>query len=411
MKKITRYKYLEQIRPYYDSDLIKAITGIRRCGKSEILKQIISEVVKSGIKDDHIIDIDLESMEYIDVRTIKQLFDAVNGKIKDDEKYYIFIDEIQNIKGFETAVCAMRDSLNCSIFVTGSNSKLLYGKLQEKLTGRVKEFDVWPFTYIEYLEYFKINNKELPSNPFDDYLKFGGMPQRFEENGPENVVKYLKNLHKSIIKKDVFSNHKRVNQTQFQTIANYISSTSGRLFSALSIAKQMKNQNGEEDVRSFSNIINNYADYLNESFLIRECLPFYLKGKERLNGTRKFYSADVGIRNALGNALDVDVTFALEGILFNEFKSRGFDVYYGKLRDGKEIDFVLAKDFKKCLVQVTYLLNSDEVKEREFGAFKNIDNACPKYVLSLDTVDMSRDGITNINIIDYLLGKVDLNLS
>ena len=411
MKTIKREKYLSRIRPYYESPLIKVITGIRRCGKSEILKQIREEIKNKGVNDDHIIVLDLESIQCRNIKNIEKLEDAISERIIDEKKYYIFIDEIQNIPKFEVGIAAIRNSINCSLFVTGSNSKLLSGKLQDRLTGRAKEFEVYPFTYSEYLEYKKVNNIEFTPDDFRDYLYFGGMPQRFEESNETEVRKYLKGLHSSIIKKDVYGIHKKIDETQFKNVAEYISSTSGRLFSALSAAKTLKNNLNKEEQRSFSNLINKYAEYLKECYLISECRPAYLKGKARLNGTRKFYSMDVGIRNSLGNAYDFDDTFALEGVIYNELLSRGYEVYYGKLRENAEIDFVAMKDGKKCLIQVSYLINSEEVMKREYGAFSNITDGSPRFVLSLDQHDSSINGITHLNVIDFLLDKTKIHLS
>ena len=411
MKNIIRENYLKQIRPYYESSLIKVITGIRRCGKSEILKQIMNEIKKGGVDESRILYIDLENIMFRQIRSIESLEDFVVSSVNNGSKYYIFIDEIQNIPNFEIGIAAIRNSVNCSLFVTGSNSKLLSGKLQDRLTGRAKEFEIYPFVYSEYIEYKKVNGIALEDDDFDNYLKYGGMPQRFEEDGEKQIRKYLVGLYSSIIKKDVYEMHKRLNRNQFKIIAEYICSTSGRQFSALSIAKAMKSGTSQEEIRSFSNTINDYADYLKECYLITECKPFYLKGKNRLNGTKKFYSIDVGIRNALGNILDIDDTFSLEGILYNEFLYRGYEVYYGRLRDAGEIDFVVVNNTKKCLIQVAYRFDAQATINREYGAFNNITTGSPRYVLSLDRFDSSRNGITHLNIVDFLLGKVDISFS
>jgi len=410
MESIIREQYLIRIRPYYDSDLIKVITGIRRCGKSIILNQIINEIKTKGVDEDRIIYLDLEGISGRDITDRRSLEDYISQRIKKDDKYYIFIDEIQNLPEFEIAIASIRVSFNSSLFVTGSNSKLLSGKLQDRLTGRAKEFEIYPFTYSEYLEYKKINNIPLSNDDFKDYLTFGGLPQRFNENNDVEVRKYLIGLYDSIIKKDVFDNHIRVNKNVFKQVAKYVLSTSGRLFSALSVAKGIKKNATNKEVKSFSATINNYADYLKECYLILECEPFYLKGKERLNGSRKFYVIDVGLRNALGNVLDLDDTFALEGIIHNELLYRGYEVKYGKLRDG-EIDFVAIKNNKKCFIQVAYKIDTEEVRTREYGAFKNIKDGSPRFVFSLDEFDSSNNGITQINIVDFLLNKVDISLS
>jgi len=405
---ILREAYLEKIRPFYDSQYIKVITGIRRCGKSELLKQIMAELRSRGILESQIICLDLEGVSGEGITTRKKLEKALTKKIITKEKYYIFIDEIQHVKKFEVAIASIRVSFNCSLFVTGSNSKLLRGKLQDRLTGRAKEFEIHPFTYSEVLEYKKKNGIPLSSDDFQDYLQWGGMPQRFEEPNEDGTREYLLSLYQSIVKKDVFDQHKRINKTWFKTISDYVMSNSGSLFSALSLAKYLKDQLPKnKDPRSEAATISQYADYLLECYFLSECRPYYLKGKAALKGVRKFYPVDVGLKNALSTGIQFDESFALEGIVFNELVYRGYSVRYGKLRDG-EIDFVAFKGKKKCLIQVADRITDQKTFDREYGAFKNIDDASPKYVFSLDEKDTSNNGITHLNIIDFLLGKTDI---
>ena len=410
MENILRNKYLARIRPYYESNLIKAITGVRRCGKSVILSQIIDEI-RNSVDSAHIIIIDLESIDGRKINTCEKLENKISNLIKDKDKYYIFIDEIQNIKNFEVSLAAIRVSFNCSIFVTGSNSKLLSGKLQDKLTGRAKEFEVLPFTFSEYIEFKQMNHLPIDyDDDFMDYLKFGGMPQRFNESNEMEVRRYLKGIFDSIIEKDVFGTHKKINKNEFKRVANYVLSESGKSFSSMSAAKALERGISNEEARSKSITINNYLDYLTECYLITECQPHYQKGKERLNGTRKYYPVDTGMKNSLGAIVDIDETFSLEGVIYNELISRGYEVFYEKLRDG-EIDFTLVNGNKKCFIQVSYYMENESTLNREYGAFDKVRDNSPKYVFSLDKKDTSRNGITHINIIDFLLNKVDLIFS
>ena len=410
MENILRNKYLARIRPYYESNLIKAITGVRRCGKSVILSQIIDEI-RNSVDSAHIIIIDLESIEGRKINTCEKLENKISNLIKDKDKYYIFIDEIQNIKNFEVSLAAIRVSFNCSIFVTGSNSKLLSGKLQDKLTGRAKEFEVLPFTFSEYIEFKQMNHLPIDyDDDFMDYLKFGGMPQRFNESNEMEVRRYLKGIFESIIEKDVFGTHKKINKNEFKRVANYVLSESGKSFSSMSAAKALERGISNEEARSKSITINNYLDYLTECYLITECQPHYQKGKERLNGTRKYYPVDTGMKNSLGAIVDIDETFSLGGVIYNELISRGYEVFYEKLRDG-EIDFTLVNGNKKCFIQVSYYMENESTLNREYGAFDKVRDNSPKYVFSLDKKDTSRNGITHINIIDFLLNKVDLIFS
>lgn len=407
---ILREDYLKKIRPFYDSKYIKAITGVRRCGKSELLLQIINEIKNMGVEPDHIIVFDLEGKSGEGITTRKKLENRLDKLIKDDKKYYVFIDEVQHIAKFEEAIASVRVSYNCSIFVTGSNSKLLHGKLQDRLTGRAKEFEIFPFTYRETLRYKQANGIAVTENDFDEFIEFGGMPQRYEEIDDNGIRQYLTDLYNSIIKKDVYGVHKKISKKDFENVSKYIISTTGKLFSALSIAKYLKNTLTSDEQKKFSETVNNYAKYLEECYFLTECRPFYLKGKEALNGTKKYYAIDTGLRNALGNVLELDDTFALEGIIHNELLYRGYEVRYGKMTDG-EIDFVAIKNKKKCLIQVAYSLKDQDTLNREYGAFDKIKDNSPKYVFSLDKKDTSHNGITHINIIDFLLGGVEISLS
>ncbi len=409
-KIIIREDYLAKIRPFYSSKYIKVITGVRRCGKSELLLQIINELKSSGVDEKHIIYLDLESRTGENITTRAGIERKLDQRITDEEKYYIFIDEVQRIKKFEEAIASIRVSYNCSLFVTGSNSKLLHGQMQDRLTGRAKEFEIFPFTYKETIEYKKKNGITIQENDFDEYLEFGGMPQRFEEIDIEGVRNYLTSIYGSIIQKDVFETHKKINKNDFDRVSKYIISTTGKKFSALSIAKYLKQGLPLDKQKAYSETIHNYARYLEECYFLTECKPYYLKGKEALSGVKKYYAIDSGLRSALGNILELDDTFALEGVIYHELLVRGYEVRYGKFPDG-EIDFVAIKNRKKCLIQVSYSLNAQSVFDREYGAFGKIRDNSPKYVMSLDKKDTSNNGITHINIIDFLLGREDIYLS
>lgn len=407
MNIIKREQYLKKIRPYYESDYIKVITGIRRSGKSVILRQIIDEIKNNGVADDHILLYDLEGESGEGIINRKSLEKRLHKDIRDENKYYIFIDEVQHISKFEIAIASVRVSYNCSLFITGSNSKLLHGKLQDRLTGRAKEFIVYPFSYRESCELKSINNIDVDMHSFDDYLKWGGMPQRFLELNEQEIHRYHENVVESIIEKDVFGIHKKIDRNAFSKVASYIMATSGRSFSASSIVSYLYGPLKKKEKESRVRTVLNYAEYLRESFITVGCQSYDLTGKRILNGTEKYYCISTGIRSSFTNTINTDPSFALENIVFMELLVRGYEVYYGKFRNG-EIDFVAVKGSERCLIQVAYLLASEEVVNREFGAFDKIREHCPKYVMSLDPIDMSRNGIKHINIIDWLSGNKDL---
>lgn len=236
------------------------------------------------------------------------------------------------------------------------------------------------------------------------------MPQRFEEISEDGINNYIKGLFYSIIEKDVYGCHKRINKRAFTSIAEYVIGSSGHVFSALNAAKYLKNVLDNPNLKSCSATINNYANYMSECCFISECLPHFIKGREALKGARKFYPIDPALKTVFNKEAEFDDTFSLEIILYNELVVRGYKVNYGKLRNG-EIDFVASKGSKKCYIQLAYMINSQKIFDREYGAYNNISDGFPKYVFSLDKKDTSNNGIIHINLIDFLTHKVDIRLS
>jgi len=410
MKNIKREKYLQKIRPFYTSNYIKAITGIRRCGKSVILQQIIEEIKNNGVDESHILIYNLEGESGEGITTRKALEKRLHKDIKDKDLYYIFIDEVQHIKKFEIAIASVRVTYNCSLFITGSNYKLLHGKLQSALTGRAKEFIIYPFSYQESVEFKKLNNIEINNRDFEDYLKWGGMPQRYLEVDESGIHDYYTNLVSSIIEKDVFGNHSKIDRESFNNVASYILAASGRQFSSPNVVNYVYGNLNKSAKENLIRNVTNYAKYLSESFLTIPCKSFNLNGKRILKGIKKYYCVSSGIKTSFTNTISFDPSFALEEIVFMELLTRGYEVYIGDFRNG-EIDFVVLKNNAVCYIQVAYLLISKDTQEREFGVYDKIKLNGNKYVMSLDTIDMSHNGIKHLNIVDWLSGKVDLTLS
>jgi len=412
MKILKRERYLAKIRPWYDKNFILALTGIRRCGKSELLKQIQEEILASGVPQNHILSFDLEGKSgkgLVDLDSVEKKLDTL---IKDDKRYYVFLDEVQHIKNFEEVLAYIRDSYNAALFVTGSNSKLLHGKLQDRLTGRAKEFVIHPFSYEESREFRERNNLPIldsPNKDLLDYLVYGGMPQRYDGT-EEDVYPYLKGIYSSIVEKDIFLNHKGMNKDLFKRVSQYLISSSGRVFSALTLAKTLNPSLPIEKLKNQANVLTNYAQYCLESYFLEACSPYYLQGKEALSGAKKFYAVDTGLRNALSSDnRGFDIGFSLENAVFLELVSRGYEVSYGKLRKG-EVDFVVSKNRKHCFIQVCYLLSSQETKEREFKPLEKIESRSPCFVISMDEADLSENGVGHLNAFDFFTGKKDIVL-
>jgi len=405
--KLKRELYLTQIRPFYESDIIKVITGVRRAGKSVLLKIITEELVVYGVDDSHIIYINLEDMDYEYIQNASDLNKEIKSRIQDEKKYYIFLDEIQHVTDFEKALASFRATLNVSLFVTGSNSTLLSGELATLLTGRTVEFEILPFSFAELKEYLEINNKPFSEDLFYDYLKWGGFPLRFDYADETAIRRYLGNLYESIVNRDIIKKSGNMDKKQFMDISIYILANTGKEFSADNICTYYEHQNNKPIARR---TIYNYLDKMKKAYLIHGVSRYNIIGKAALKNREKYYAVDMGFRTINTNTINFEDTFFLENIIYNELLTRGYHVFTGKTYKG-EIDFVAIKDGKKCFIQVSYLLASAETIKREFGAYDKITDASPKYVLSLDKIDMSQNGIVHMNILDFLLHEKDLMLT
>ena len=404
---IKRTKYLDLIRRFYDSSLIKVLTGIRRCGKSVLLSQIKEEIKETyNIDEDHIISINFEDVSFTNLRNYIKLNNFIIKKIKDKNKYYIFLDEIQNVRNFEKTLASLKATQNVSIFVTGSNSKLLSGRLSSLLVGRCKEFKILPFSYTEFLQYYKENNLPLPLQPLNNYIRLGGMPQRFDYDNEDDVKDYLISLFNGIIDKDICNSRSNINKENFTTLAKYIISNATKEFSATSISDYFNKMNNGNITREN---IYRYLEKLEQACLISRVKRYDIASKRTLKLIEKHFVIDNGFFLACSQSNNILISHALENLIYNELIYRGYEIKIGKTYKG-EIDFVVTKNNTKCFIQVAYLLSDESIIKREFSAFSSIKDSAPKYVFSLDQFDMSQDGIKHINIEDFLLNKIDIVL-
>lgn len=395
------------IRPYYEADLIKVITGVRRAGKSVILESIRDELFSSGIDANHIVYINLEDMDYEGILYASDLNREIKAHIVDSGRYYLFIDEIQHVDKFEKALASFRATLNASIFVTGSNSQLLSGELATLLTGRTVEFEILPFSFSEMKEYFALLNLPFNDDMIYDYLKWGGFPVRFDFREEADIQRYLTNLYVGILNRDILTKKSRIDRKIFMDIAKYVLSNAGKEFSAENIMEYYEKKNH----RSVSQrTVYNYIEKMQKAFLIHPVQKYDIAGKTALQSKQKYYAVDTGFRTIHTNTINYEDTFFLENLIYNELLFQGFTVFTGKTHKG-ELDFVAIRNGKKCFIQVSYLMSSQSTIDREFGAFSPITDASPKYVLSLDKVDLSRNGIAHINIVDFLLHRQFLALT
>ncbi len=399
---IIRNNYLSKIRPFYDVDLIKVITGIRRSGKSVILNQIIDEIKNNGIDEKHIIYINFESKEYSFIKNDDDLYKYIKEKIIDKKKYYMFFDEIQNVEKWELAVNSFKSDYkeNVSIFITGSNSDLLSGELATHIAGRYVSFKVLPFSFSEVcnLKEYNDKNKYELEQDFEDYMRWGGMPQRFIFDNEEQIRTYLIDIYNSIVIKDIIERFKIKDIDLFNRILEYILSTPAQTFSAENLAKFFESENRGVT----KNTLYNYLEYMNKALLINKVDRYDIRGKRILNGKYKYYLTDLGLGRIMNVSKKEQIGAYIENIIYNELIYRGYDVKIGSLDNG-EVDFVALKDGKKEYYQACYILSDENTIEREFNTYNNIEDNYPKYVISMDKVDMSRNGIIHKNIIEWLL--------
>ena len=398
---IKRELYMRRIRPFINTELIKVMTGIRRCGKSVMLELIKQELVESGINPSQFISINFEDMRYDHLHTAKVLHEEITKRVSQIEgRAYLFFDEIQEVTDWEKCINSFRVGLNCDIYITGSNAKLLSGELATYLGGRYVEFIIYPFSFAEFLELYRpIAPEASIQNCFQKYLVSGGMPYlaniRYET---EPSRQYLTDLFNSVQLKDIVKRNKIRDVDLLERIIAYVMTNIGTTFSATSLVKFFKN---EQRTVSAETILN-YIRYCCDAYLFYQVKREDLPGKQILSSNEKYYIADHGIREAVFGGNTQSIQLILENIVYMELLRRGYNVTIGMVGD-KEIDFVCTRQADKIYIQVTYLLASDETISREFGVYDNIRDNYPKYVVSLDEFDMSRNGIKHRNIRDFLL--------
>lgn len=400
---VKRETYMKRIRPFIGTDLIKVMTGIRRCGKSVMLDLIKEELAESGVEPQQFISINFENMDNARLQTAEALHDEIVNRAKAVEgKVYLFFDEIQEVENWEKCINSLRVSLDCDIYVTGSNAKLLSGELSTHLGGRYVEFVIYPFSFAEFLELFRTVAADEPvQKSFQKYLLFGGMPYlaniRYED-APSRL--YLHDLFNSVQLKDVVARNKVRDVDLLERIISYATVNVGTTFSATSIAKFLKNERRTVAPET----ILNYLKYCCDAYLFYRVKREDLQGKQVLSTGEKYYVADHGIREAVFGGNFRDINLILENVVYLELLRRGYRVTVGRVRD-KEIDFVCERQDERLYVQVCYLLAPDETVRREFGAYDAIRDNYPKYVVSMDELDMSRNGIKHRNVRDFLLAE------
>lgn len=400
---IKREFYMARIRPFIDGDLIKVLTGIRRSGKSVMLELIKDELRARGVTEEQLVAFNFEDMRNAQLCTAEALHDelvrraaSIKGKI------YFFFDEIQEVERWERCVNSLRVEMDCDIYITGSNAKLLSGELATYLAGRYVEFIIYPFSFSEFLAlYHSVEPDADTRTCFDRYLTFGGMPYlanlRFDETA---CRQYLRDLFNSVELKDIVKRNNVRDVDMLERIIAYVTANIGTTFSSTAISKYLKN----EGRRVSPETVLNYLKACSDAFLFYQVRRQDLQGKKILTVNEKYYVADHGIREAVIGGNMRDINLVLENIVFMEALRRGYSVTVGKVGE-REIDFVCERHGEKCYIQVTYLLAAEETVQREFGVYEHVQDNFPKYVVSLDEFDMSRNGVRHYNIRDFLLAE------
>lgn len=388
---IIREHYIEKVRPFYDSDLIKIITGIRRCGKSVILEQIMDEI---GRTSDNIIYLNFEDKRVsANITNAEKLLSYVEER-KKDGKCYLFFDEVQTLDEWQD-VCKTLRLYGYSVFITGSNSKLLSGEFTKELSGRYVAFRVRPFVYKEICAYCK----ELGITPsVTDYLIWGGFPKRFEFSSPEARDRYLSDLNDTIVFNDLIGRYKIRKHELFKNLTDYILRSNARIFSANSVREYLKRERENCSV----NTIIKYLGYLEEAYIIERIKPYSSKTKSELSYYAKIYDADVCFNSMRCLGERYDITHNLENIVYNELIYMGHELYVYN-NNGKEIDFAATKNGKRYYIQVAYSVAEEKTWQREFEAFKNMDNLCEKILITNDDIDYSTSAVRHIKLKDFLL--------
>ncbi|MCD8009544.1 MAG: ATP-binding protein [Lachnospiraceae bacterium] len=398
---IKRETYMSRIRPFIGTDLVKVLTGIRRSGKSVMLDLIQEELAENGVERRQFIALNFEDMSNAPLCTAMALHEEILRRVQQiSGKVYLFFDEIQEVEGWERCINSLRVELDCDIYITGSNAKLLSGELATYLAGRYVEFVIYPFSFAEFTELYHSVYLEADTRQcFSRYLTLGGMPYlsnlRYEDMA---CRQYLRDLFNSVELKDIVKRNHIRDVDMLERIISYITANIGTTFSSTTISKYLKSEGRSVATET----VLNYIRACTDAFLFYQVKRQDLQGKKILTVNEKYYVADHGIREAVFGQNQRDIQLVLENIVYMELLRRGYTVTVGKV-DDKEIDFVCEDHGDKLYVQVAYLLASEETVRREFGAFSGIRDNFPKYVVTLDEFDMSRDGIKHRNIRDFLL--------
>lgn len=403
---IKRDNYINEIKKFMNKPIVKVITGMRRSGKSIILKLLSQELIENGVEKKNIIEINFESLMFSELTEFKKLYTYIMEKAQELQgKIYIFLDEIQEVEHWEKAINSLMVDLDCDIYITGSNANLLSSELATYIAGRYVEIKIYPLSFKEYIEFAKVeNSSQTLSNEeyFEQYLKFGGLPaiHNFDYD-KDTIYQYLEDIYNSVLLKDVIARNGIRDIELLERIVLYVLDNIGNTFSAKNISDFLKSQ-GRKLSRE---TVYNYLKALENAYIISRVQRYDIKGKSILETQEKFYLTDLGLRHTKLGYRANDIAGYLENIIYLELLRRKYTINIGKLGT-KEIDFIGTLRDEKLYIQVSYLLASPETIEREFSPLKSVQDNYPKYVLSMDNLEnYNIDGIIREKIIDFLLNE------
>ncbi len=396
---VLRKRYIEKTKPFINQDIIKVFVGVRRSGKTVLLSQIKNILIEDGVSRENFIEINMESMKFSHIRQAEELYEYVSRKIGQIAgKAYIMLDEIQIVEGWERAINSFRVDFDCDIYITGSNSRLLSGELATFLSGRYIQIKVYPFTLSEVKEYLMEQGTfESDEKLFSDYLKYGGFPQRFVLREEQAIEAYLRDVYEAIVIRDIVERHSVKDISILKRALEFLLDNIGNPFSGRNISGRLTS----EGMKISAATLLNYIDFFKEAFVLFSASRYDIKGQNILASTEKYYAVDVGLRNIVKKSELIDSSKLFENVVYLEMLSRGYEVQVGKLNE-QEIDFICYKGKEKMYIQVAYLINDHDM-DREFGNLEKIEDNYPKYVISGDLIDLSRNGIMHKNIIQFLL--------
>lgn len=396
---VIRSQYLNVLRTYRDVPLVKVLAGIRRCGKSTILEMLQKDLEKSGVQVDHIISMRYTSEDFDDGMTDKDMYNRIKEKMKDDGRYYLLLDEVQEIDGWEKAVNSLLENANTDIYVTGSNSKLMSSEIATYLTGRYISIPVFTLSFEEYLDFKKSSGRSV-KELLNEYIRMGGFPivacSSFDER---SVYQIVEGIYNSVITNDISKRHNITNVDLFNRVVKYIVENVGKTFSANAIVKFLKSEGRSLSVEA----VYNYLEWLEKAFVIYRCQRYDLQGKSVLKTQEKFYLADASLKYCIMGFNPKSIAAMLENIVYFELRRKGYEVYIGK-NETKEIDFVAVRRDEKIYVQVCRQL--PEESDREVANLLEIKDHYPKYVVTLDELATGNiNGIKIVHLADFLLKK------